>query len=212
MKDHLKNLIARYPVLSPIENAIYTAYSIMEVTFSSGGKLFTCGNGGSASDADHIVGELMKSFILERRISDELKTKIDEKYGSDGEFLVKNLQCGLKSICLNGHPALFSAFCNDVESDMVYGQQLFVLGCPGDCLLAISTSGNSENVYRAIQTASVTGVKTILLTGSKGGRCAPLVDCAVKVPADGAYMIQELHLPIYHALCLALEEKFYGNK
>ncbi|OGV38422.1 MAG: phosphoheptose isomerase [Lentisphaerae bacterium GWF2_45_14] len=210
MKDHLKNLINRYPDLSVIEKEVYTAYSMIESSFSSGGKLFTCGNGGSASDADHIVGELMKSFVLNRRISDVFEKKIDEKFGSDGQFLVKNLQRGLRSICLNGHPALFSAYCNDVESNMVYAQQLFVMGDKNDCLLAISASGNSENIYRCLQTASVMGLKTILLTGGKGGRCAPLADCAVKVPREETYQIQELHLPIYHALCLALEEKFYG--
>jgi D-sedoheptulose 7-phosphate isomerase len=210
MTDHLENLIIRYPELQCAVKDIEKAFYILSSTFRKNRFLFICGNGGSASDSEHIVGELMKSFILKRRISYELERAIDEKLKDNGKLFVNYLQRGLKAVSLNGHPALSSAYSNDVESSMVYAQQLSVLAEKGDSLLAISTSGDSENVYRCIQIASVMNVNTVLLTGEKGGRCSEIADCSIKVPENETFKVQELHLPVYHALCMMLEEEFYG--
>lgn len=212
MKDHLKNLTERYAQLVSVRNDISDAYNILEKTFCNGGTLFACGNGGSASDSEHIVGELMKGFKLKRPLTDSDKSEIMQKLGSDGQMLADKLQYGLKAISLTGHPALSTAFSNDVEPELVFAQQLSVLGKKGDVLIGISTSGNSKNVYRAMQVARLKGISTILMTGEKPGKCLELADCAIKVPASETYLIQEYHLPVYHTLCIMIEEKFYGER
>lgn len=211
MKKYLADMIERYPQLSVIKEDMLKAFDMIKESFSTQGTLFTCGNGGSASDAEHIVGELMKGFMLKREIGDEKRSELVNSFGDEGKFIADNLQMGMRAVSLTGHPALSTAFANDMESVMTFAQQLFVLGKKGDVLLAISTSGNSDNVIKTLQVSSVNGIKTIALTGKTGGKCVQLADIAIQVPVDGAHYVQELHLPVYHTLCLMLEEHFYGG-
>lgn len=210
LMKHIDLLIERYPVLDGIKESIIDAYLLMEQSYLNGGKLLIAGNGGSASDAEHIVGELMKSFKLERRISDELKEKLIAVDSVRGEQLAKNLQQPLLAIPLVAHEALSTAYINDVDGYGVYAQQMLAFGKAGDVFLAISTSGNSKNVMNATVVARALGVKIIGFTGEKGGELAKIADVAVKAPSSETYMIQELHLPIYHCWCLMLEERFFG--
>lgn len=210
LMKHIDLLIERYPVLAGIKDALIDAYLLMEECYMNGGKLLIAGNGGSASDSEHIAGELMKSFKLERRIPDELKEKLIAIDSVRGEQLAKNLQQPLMAIPLVAHEALSTAYINDVDGYGVFAQQMLGFGKPGDVFLAISTSGNSKNVMNATVVARALGVKTIGLTGEKGGELAEVADVIVKAPSSETYMIQELHLPIYHCWCLMLEERFFG--
>ena len=182
--------------------------------FRTGHKLITCGNGGSAADALHIVGELMKSFKLPRKIEDfkpEFLIRAEELFPNDANYFKTNLQCALPAISLVGETSLTTAFANDNAPDLAFAQQLFGIGQAGDLLLAISTSGNSENVIYAVEVAKILGITSIALTGRRGGKLKHLSNYAVCVPADTAYTIQEFHLPVYHMFCLAAENEFYGN-
>lgn len=210
LMKHIDLLIERYLVLADIKDSLIDAYLLMEECYSNDGKLLIAGNGGSASDSEHIAGELMKSFKLERRISDELKEKLIAIDSVRGEQLAKNLQQPLMAIPLVAHEALSTAYINDVDGYGVFAQQMLGFGRPGDVFLAISTSGNSKNVMNATVVARALGVKIIGLTGEKGGELAELADVIVKAPSSETYMIQELHLPIYHCWCLMLEERFFG--
>jgi len=207
----LDELIKRHPMLKSIKNEINECYFTLKNTFVNNKTLFICGNGGSASDSEHIVGELMKGFLLKREINSDLKNKFEEKYGEEGKIFNK-LQKGLRSISLTSHSSLNTAFSNDVSSELVFAQQLFVLAKEKDALLAITTSGNSKNVLRAVQVAKIKGLKVILLTGNKnnGGKCGELADVVIKVPEEETYIVQEYHLPIYHAICAMLEKTFFG--
>ena len=210
LMKHIDLLIERYPVLKSIKDSIIDAYLLMEQSYLNGGKLLIAGNGGSASDSEHIAGELMKSFKLERRIPDDFKEKLIAIDSVRGEQLAKNLQQPLLAIPLVSLEALSTAFINDVDGYGVYAQQMLGFGKPGDVFLAISTSGNSKNVMNATVVARAMGVKIIGLTGAKGGELASVADVSVKAPSEETYMIQELHLPIYHCWCLMLEERFFG--
>ena len=210
LMKHIDLLIERYPVLDGIKESIIDAYLLMEQSYLNGGKLLIAGNGGSASDAEHIAGELMKSFKLERKVPDELEDKLIAVDGVRGEQLAKNLQQPLLAIPLVAHEALSTAYINDVDGYGVYAQQMLGFGKPGDVFLAISTSGNSKNVMNATVVARALGVQIIGFTGEKGGELAKIADVAVKAPSSETYMIQELHLPIYHCWCLMLEERFFG--
>lgn len=210
LMKHIDLLIERYPVLKSIKDSIIDAYLLMEQSYLNGGKLLIAGNGGSASDSEHIAGELMKSFKLERRIPDDFKEKLIAIDCVRGEQLAKNLQQPLLAIPLVSLEALSTAFINDVDGYGVYAQQMLGFGKPGDVFLAISTSGNSKNVMNATVVARAMGVKIIGLTGAKGGELASVADVSVKAPSEETYMIQELHLPIYHCWCLMLEERFFG--
>ena len=183
-------------------------------SFRAGHKLITCGNGGSATDAFHIVGELMKGFKLPRKIEDfkpEFLKRAEDLFPNDVNYFKANLQCALPAISLVGETALTTAFANDNAPDLAFAQQLFGIGKKGDVLLAISTSGNSDNVIYAVEVAKIIGVTSIALTGRRGGKLKHLSDYAVCVPADTAYTIQEFHLPVYHMFCLAAENEFYGD-
>lgn len=206
---YLDRLVQRYPELEDTVEQILRVFNVLTELYESDGILFICGNGGSASDAEHITGELMKGFRLERKIDKELADKLESKL-ENGRFISENLQRGLRAISLTSHPSLSTAYSNDVESELVFAQQLFVLGRKTDVLMGISTSGNSKNVLRCMELASVIGIKTILLTGRNGGKCADFANFCVRVPADKSDEVQEYHLPIYHTLCLMLEEYFYG--
>lgn len=203
-------LLGRYPELSAcVQELLQTAQQLIR-TFRSGGKLLLCGNGGSAADCDHIVGELMKGFMLRRPLTAEDREKLAGLGDSDSEYLYNHLQGALPAISLSAHSALISAYSNDVAADMVFAQQVFGYGREGDALLAISTSGNSENIIRAVQVAKACGLHTIGLTGRSGGRLGGCCDIIIRVPYDATPDIQERHLPIYHALCLLLEEEFFA--
>ena len=213
VKKHLDLLIDRYPSLKGCEQPILQAYYLLEECFSSGHKLLIAGNGGSCSDSEHIVGELMKGFVLPRKCSTEFANKLKSIDTSRGEELADKLQGGLPSIALDGHQSLNTAFVNDVTNGglLTYAQQIYGYGKSGDVFLAISTSGNSKNIMNATVVARALGIKTIGLTGSNGGELATVADVTIKAPQDKTFMVQELHLPIYHCLCLMLEERFFGQ-
>lgn len=209
VNKHIESLISRYPELQSIKESLYTIYFILEKSFFNSGTLFVCGNGGSASDAEHIVGELMKNFRKNRKIPEKELNKFHEIL-KDGDISAK-LQKGFPAVSLNGHPALSSAYANDVDPLMAYAQQLYVLGKENDVLIGISTSGNAENVLNAFKVARVKGIKTILFTGKNNGKCEEYADCILKAPSMETYIVQEYHLPIYHTLCMMIEERFCGD-
>ncbi len=213
MNKQLETLIKRYPALSVCEEEIETAYEIMEECFATGHKLLIAGNGGSCADGEHIVGELMKGFKLQRKCTEEFAKKLKSIDAERGAELAEKLQGGLPTIALDNHQALNTAYVNDVENGglLTYAQQVYGYGKAGDVLLGISTSGNSKNVAYAAVVASAKGMKVIGLTGAKGGNLANAADVTIKVPETETYMIQELHLPVYHCLCLMLEERFFGG-
>lgn len=192
------------------KNDIINAYTILEKCYSNDGKLLIAGNGGSVADSEHIAGELMKRFKKPRPVSDEFADKLKTIDRSRGEELSRKLECGLMAIPLVAHEALTTAYTNDVDGLGVFAQQLFGYGREGDVFLAISISGNSQNVINAVVVAKAIGIKVIGLTGADGGELAKFADVAIKVPETETYMIQELHLPVYHCcLCLMLEDRFY---
>lgn len=207
---HIDLLIKRYPSLELIKEDIINGYLVIEECYLNNGKLLIAGNGGSAADSEHIAGELMKRFKLPRPISKELADKLKSVDGVRGEELAKNLECSLMAIPLVAHEALSTAYINDVDGYGVFAQQLLGFGREGDVFLGISTSGNSKNVMNATVVARALGIKIVGLTGAKGGELSTVADVTVKVPETETYMIQELHLPIYHCWCLMLEDKFFG--
>lgn len=207
---HLSHLIDRYPKLIVCRDDILKAYNLLESAYSSGRKLLVSGNGGSASDSEHIVGELMKEFRLKRKVyadQAEAMMAIDPEMGAT---LAENLQGALPAICLTGHSSLTTAFMNDANADLIFAQQVNGYGKPNDVYLGISTSGNSKNVTYAAITAKAKGLKVIGLTGARDNKLSRLADCCIKVPETETYKIQELHLPVYHCLCLMLEDYFFG--
>lgn len=205
----IKDLFVRYPDLCPAKKDIVAAAELMVETIKNGNKILLCGNGGSASDSLHIVGELMKEFALKRPLSEEVKAALKEA-GDDG-YIGANLQGAMPAVSLVGVTALESAYANDAASDLGFAQQVLGLGNKGDLLIGITTSGNSKNVIYAAITAKAKGVKTVALTGGTGGKIKDICDCSIVVPANETYKIQEYHLPVYHNLCLALENEFFGE-
>ena len=208
---HVDLLIERYPLLKVCEQSIIDAYLVLEECYVNDGKLLIAGNGGSAADSEHIVGELMKRFKIPRPVTPEFAEKMKSIDPVRGENLACTLERGLMAIPLVAHEALSTAYINDVDGQNVFAQQLFGFGRQGDVFLAISTSGNSKNVISATVVARAIGMKVIGLTGSKGGELAEIADVVINVPATETYMIQELHLPVYHCLCLMLENRFFGE-
>lgn len=207
--NRVVTLTGRYPVLKAVQNDIVQAYILLEHCYENAGKLLIAGNGGSAADADHIVGELMKGFEKHRKISPELTAELEKAGGADGLKIAEKLQGALPAIALQNHAALNTAYLNDVDGLFCYAQQVCGYGRAGDVFLGISTSGNSQNVLYAAVTAKAMGMKTIGLTGREGGKLKALSDVAIVVPESETYMIQELHLPVYHCLCLMLEDRFF---
>lgn len=208
---HVDVLVERYPKLAGIREEIIQSYLLMEECYESDGKLLIAGNGGSAADSEHIAGELMKRFKMTRSISAEFAERLKSVDLKRGTELSNNLECSLMAIPLVAHEALTTAYINDVDGLGVFAQQLFGYGRKGDVFLGISTSGNSKNIMNATVVARASGIKVIGLTGANGGELATVADVAVKVPETETYMIQELHLPIYHCWCLMLEDKFFGK-
>jgi D-sedoheptulose 7-phosphate isomerase len=208
----LNELIERYPMLDGIRQDIWEAYLLLEKSFANGGKLYVCGNGGSAADALHIVGELMKAFVLNRPVDDAFAKRAFQLFPDCASHMIDGLQGALPAYALVENSALSLAYANDVRADMIFAQQVYGYARPGDVLLGISTSGNAKNVVNAVKVAQVIGVKTIVLTGGTGGTLKPLCDIPLVMPASKTYIIQEYHLPVYHALCLMLEQRFFGDR
>jgi D-sedoheptulose 7-phosphate isomerase len=207
--DILKQLIEEQPSLAPLSGAIGRAYEAIYESYRGGGKLLLCGNGGSACDCEHIAGELMKGFLLKRPLTDEERAALAAQ-GEAGAYLSQTLQRALPAIVLTGLPGLSSAFLNDVDGDATYAQQAFAYARAGDVLIGISTSGNAKNVLLAAAAARARGAKVIGLTGEGGGKLAAACDILIDVPRRETYRVQELHLPIYHALCIMIESAFFG--
>ena len=207
---HIDLLMERYPSLESAKNDIVAAYLLLEESYKNGGKLLVAGNGGSAADAEHIVGELMKGFKLPRKPEADFAEKLVEENQELGAVLAENLQGALPAIALDGHPALSTAYMNDCEPLLCFAQQVHGYGKSGDVFLGISTSGNSKNVLFAATTAHAKGMKVIGLTGAKDSKLKDMSDVCIKAPQTETYMIQELHLPIYHCLCLMLEDRFFA--
>ena len=212
--ETLENLIQRYPRLSVCRGEIERAFETLKDCFEAGNKLLIAGNGGSCADAEHIAGELMKGFLLKRVCKAEFAEKLIACDPVRGRELKEKLQEGLPTIVLSGHPALSTAYVNDVEdgAKYVYAQQVHVFGKAGDVFWGISTSGNAENVLHAAVTARAKGMKVITLTGESGGKLKSLADVCIKVPETETYRVQELHLPVYHCLCLMLETHFFAER
>ncbi len=211
IKAHLDELISRYPSLSSCRDDIAAAYKLIEEAYENDKKLLIAGNGGSAADSEHIAGELMKRFKITRPCPPEFAEKLKNIDQKRGENLAKNLERGLMAIPLVAHEALTTAYINDVDGLGVFAQQLYGFGRKGDVFLGISTSGNSQNVMSATVVARALGIKVVGLTGAKGGELAKVADVAIRVPETETYKIQELHLPVYHCLCLMLEDRFFGG-
>lgn len=208
----LDTLLQRYPVLAPLRAEIRNAYQTLQACYENGGKLLIAGNGGSAADAEHIVGELMKGFKHPRHLDAALQARLAAESPELGPELARCLQQALPAIALDGHPALSTAYLNDCAPLLCFAQQVNGYGRAGDALLAISTSGKSRNILYAAVTARAKGMQVIGLTGSAESPLTPLCDVCIRVPLQETYQIQELHLPIYHCLCLMLEEYFFGQE
>lgn len=205
----LSELLIRYPQLSICKEDIISAFDLLSDSYRSTGKLLICGNGGSAADAEHIVGELMKGFKNPRRLDGQYQERLKNVDDVLGDRLADQLQGALPAIALDGHSALTTAYMNDCDPLLCFAQQVNGYGKEGDVLLGISTSGNSKNVIYAAVTAKAKGMKVIGLTGKKDSKLSELADVCIQVPETETYKIQELHLPVYHCLCLMLEEEFF---
>lgn len=208
---HIEVLVNRYPVLNSVKDEIVEAYFLLVESYKNEGKLLIAGNGGSAADAEHIVGELMKGFKLPRKLNENFTDKLISENEELGTVLAESLQGALPAIALDGHPALSTAYMNDCEPFLCFAQQVNGYGKAGDVFLGISTSGNSKNILYAATTAHAKGMKVIGLTGAKDSKLTQMSDVCIKVPQTETYMIQELHLPVYHCLCLMLEDEFFGE-
>lgn len=197
----LARLIERHPPLAECAESISAAHACLSKTFLAGGTVFLCGNGGSAADAEHWAGELLKGFLSKRPLSAEARSHLPR-------FLAENLQWGFPVIPLTGFPSFSTAFANDVNPALIFAQLVHVLGRPGDVLVGISTSGNAQNVLHAAQAARAREMTTIAMTGESGGALKEMADICIAAPARSTPDIQEYHLPIYHCISLLLEEEF----
>lgn len=205
----LCELLTRYPALSSCKEQILRAAEMMLEVYRHGGKILVLGNGGSASDSEHIVGELMKGFMKKRDMSEPMKEKFRAKLGERADRLVESLQCAIPAISLPSQCGVLSAFANDVDPELVYAQLVMGYGRKGDLLIAISTSGNSKNAVAAVEVASVLGVRTVALTGGSDSALSAICDLTVKVPESETFKVQELHLPVYHYLCAFVENEAF---
>lgn len=215
----LERLFADHPALAPLRGDVERAYLLLEATYAAGGKVLACGYGGSAADAEHIAGELMKGFLLRRPVGGDFRAKLladaaaapgdPSAAKASAEHIARHLQGALPAIPLTGGLSLSTAFANDVAPDLVFAQQLYGYGRAGDALVAISTSGNSKGILHAVRVARAMGIRVVGLTGGTGGALAPLCDVALVAPERETYRVQECHLPLYHALCAMLEARFF---
>ncbi len=207
----IEQLISTYPELKTCASDTLAVFEILSSCYREGGKLLTCGNGGSAADAEHIVGELMKAYLSKRKVPEEMLTKLLAADSEDGKYLATHLQgVLLPAISLVSQTSLLSAIANDTAADMIFAQQVYGYGQQGDTLIGLSTSGNSRNVILAMQVTRILGLYTIALTGPTGGALKSFCDVCICVPGESTPAIQERHLPIYHVLCAMLEEKFFA--
>lgn len=206
---HIASLMERYPKLDVCRSAIVDAYRLMEKSYENKGKLLIAGNGGSAADSEHMVGELMKGFKKPRKLDRIYCDALRQADKDCGNVLAENLQGALPAIALDGHMALTTAYMNDCEPLLCFAQQVNGFGCKGDVFFGISTSGNSKNIIYAATVARAKGMAVIGLTGKSDSRLSAMADVCIKVPETETYKIQELHLPVYHSLCLMLEDRFF---
>ena len=195
----MENLLKRYPELSSCKEAIENARELIISTYKNGGKVLVCGNGGSAADSEHIVGELMKGFLSKRTVTDERLP----------EHLRQKLQGALPAISLPSQTAVLSAFINDCDPEMLYAQLVYGYARDNDLVIGLSTSGNSKNIFNALEVAKCVGAKTLAMTGEKESKLSAFCDVTIKVPETETYKIQELHLPVYHYLCAAVEKEIF---
>ena len=211
--EKVEELIERYPALAVCREDLRAAVLAICESYAGGHKLLVCGNGGSAADSEHIVGELMKGFLLPRKLGAQERQAFERACPASAAYLMENLQGTLPAISLVNSVGLGTAFANDQAPDLVFAQQVFGLGAAGDVLIAISTSGSSRNVLYALDVARAKGLRTIALTGEKGGRMAAehLAETVIRVPATETFKIQEYHLPVYHMLCIAAEHEFFSD-
>ena len=210
MKDHIALLVERIPALAGCRADIERATDLLFDCYKNKGTILLCGNGGSAADSEHISGELLKGFLMRRTPDDATIEKIGAHLGSS-EIAAK-LQRGIPAIPLTSLSAVLSAFANDVDPELVFGQLVYAFGRENDAFLGLSTSGNSKNVVAAAQIAKAIGIPAIAMTGESGGKLKDICDVTIKVPACETYLIQEYHLPIYHAICAELEERAFGKE
>ena len=208
-RQYLDRLLSVYPMLTGCQDDILLAFNVLLQCYQSGNKVLICGNGGSAADAEHIVGELMKGFTLRRTLDSAKRSALAAVCGSDGAFIADHLQGALPAISLVSHSALITAYANDVHADMIFAQQVYGYGKKGDVLIGLSTSGNSKNVVYAIKTARAFGITTIGMTGAAGGKMAGECSVLIRVPAQSPYEVQEFHQPVYHALCAMIEVELF---
>ena len=208
-RARISELISRYPKLSILDKQLKQSVEQLIRCYSAGNKIMVCGNGGSAADALHIVGELQKAFVCKRKLSEEWQKTFSKL--PDGKYISQNLQMAFPAISLVNEAGLLTAYANDVAPDMNFAQQVFGQGSAGDILIAISTSGNSENVLYAAEVAKAKSIQVIALTGQSGGKLREYADLLINVPETETFKVQELHLPVYHALCLAVEAEFYSE-
>ncbi|MBR2375400.1 MAG: SIS domain-containing protein [Clostridia bacterium] len=204
----LEELVEKYPQLQDCFTDIEKAFLLLKSCFENGGRVFTCGNGGSSADSEHIVGELLKSFKKYRPIDKKFAENL-QAFGADGAYLCEKLEGSLPAYSLNSQTGVMTAFANDKSWDATFAQQLYGLGSSGDCLLTMSTSGNSKNCLYAVLVGKAKGISSIALTGTGGGKLKTVADCTIAVPETETYKVQELHLPVYHCLCAMLEEEFF---
>lgn len=209
MEKYLNDMLSRYPELTGTVPALRELLDDLVKLFKNSGTFFVAGNGGSGADAEHICGELLKGFKSKRELNESDRNALKLAGGSEGEELGKNLQYGLPAISLLSHPALTSAFGNDVDPLLSFAQQLWALGKKGDIVMGISTSGNAANIKKLFITARAKGIKTVLLTGNRHGYCENWADLVIAVPEKETFKIQELHLPLYHTMCMAVESQFF---
>ena len=208
----LQELLDRYPVLTVCKKAIEEAYHLIYNAIDAGGIILLCGNGGSCADCSHIAGELLKGFILPREISGELHQQLVKTSGERGEHIARKLQMGIPAIDLCAHTSLLTAVSNDTDPNMIFAQQLMAFSNPANVLVGISPIGKAENVLNAFHLARALGIKTIGMTGLPGNELAQLSDVAIIVPQEKVHLAQELHLPVYHTLCLMLEAELFQRK
>lgn len=209
-EEYLSSMCARHPALLSVQGQVRQAAEIICASCKTGGKVLLCGNGGSAADCQHIAGELMKGFLLKREPPRDDVEKLKASGFADWESLAQSLQKGIPAISLAEHSALSTAVINDTDPYITFAQQLYALGRPGDVLIAISTSGNARNVICALKVANTFGISSIGLTGSRPSKMDDLCDTIIKVPETETFKVQELHLPVYHTLCMMVEEELFG--
>jgi D-sedoheptulose 7-phosphate isomerase len=209
-KDLFEELFLRYPKLGDISDKIHEAAERLIRCYQNGNKVLICGNGGSSSDSDHIAGELLKGFEQKRPLDDFMRNRLLAVSGNRGTYLGDKLQSGLPAISLSAHSALVTAVVNDTDASLIYAQQVIGFGKPGDVLIGISTSGNAQNVLDAAITARAKGMTVIGMTGETGGKLKKFCDILINVPETRTAFVQELHLPVYHTLCLMIENHFFG--